>query len=227
MSKRTQITSAEVLRRLSKTKITSTNEVLNQFPSAKMPAIANHLMNLSRLGYVEKIGSNLYRASANRDYYRVTRYLILPVDLFKLAKRYLLQGNTLKETQEITGLPFESIKFVNNAIKGKIIPEIEAKNPVQVKREEVDNLFSSFASTPKSVIEPEEIIEKDVKVQEIPEVPEVPKQDLIEVRYKKEPFHVNHVPVLNYFTISINGVNLKVEEGLHLMYENETVFISR
>jgi hypothetical protein len=224
MSKRTQITSAEVLRRLSKTKITSTNEVLNQFPSAKMPAIANHLMNLSRLGYVEKIGSNLYRASANRDYYRVTRYLILPVDLFKLAKRYLLQGNTLKETQEITGLPFESIKFVNNAIKGKIIPEIEAKNHVQVKREEVDNLFSSFTSKPESVVEPEEIIEKDVKVQEIPEVP---KQDLIEVRYKKEPFHVNHVPVLNYFTISINGVNLKVEEGLHLMYENETVFISR
>ena len=224
MSKRTQITSAEVLRRLSKTKITSTNEVLNQFPSAKMPAIANHLMNLSRLGYVEKIGSNLYRASANRDYYRVTRYLILPVDLFKLAKRYLLQGNTLKETQEITGLPFESIKFVNNAIKGKIIPEIEAKNPVQVKREEVDNLFSTFASKPESVVEPEEVIEKDV---EVLEVPEVPKQDLIEVRYKKEPFHVNHVPVLNYFTISINGVNLKVEEGLHLMYENETVFISR
>lgn len=218
MSKRTQITSAEVLRRLSKTKITSTNEVLNQFPSAKMPAIANHLMNLSRLGYVEKIGSNLYRASANRDYYRVTRYLILPVDLFKLAKRYLLQGNTLKETQEITGLPFESIKFVNNAIKGKIIPEIEVKNPVQVKREEVDNLFSSFASKPESVVEPEEVIE---------EVVEVPKQDLIEVRYKKEPFHVNHVPVLNYFTICINGVNLKVEEGLHLMYENETVFISR
>jgi hypothetical protein len=183
-----------------------------------MPAIANHLMNLSRLGYVEKIGSNLYRASANRDYYRVTRYLILPVDLFKLAKRYLLQGNTLKETQEITGLPFESIKFVNNAIKGKIIPEIEVKNPVQVKREEVDNLFSSFASKPESVVEPEEVIE---------EVVEVPKQDLIEVRYKKEPFHVNHVPVLNYFTICINGVNLKVEEGLHLMYENETVFISR
>jgi hypothetical protein len=218
MSKRTQITSAEVLRRLSKTKITNTNEVLNQFPSAKMPAIANHLMNLSRAGLVEKIGSNLYRASANRDYYRVTRYLILPVDLFKLAKRYLLQGNTLKETQEITGLPFESIKFVNNAIKGKIIPEIEAKNPVQVKREEVDNLFSTFASKPESVVEPEEVIEKDV---------EVPKQDLIEVRYNKEPFHINHVPVLNYFTISINGVNLKVEEGLHLMYENETVFISR
>jgi hypothetical protein len=217
MSKRTQITSAEVLRRLSKTKITNTNEVLNQFPSAKMPAIASHLMNLSRLGLVEKLGSNLYRASANRDYYRVTRYLILPIDLFKLAKRYLLQGNTLRETQEITGLPFESIKFVNNAIKGKIIPEIEAKNPVQVKREEVDNLFSTFASTPESVVEPEEVIKKNV------EVPEVP-----EVRYlKKEPFQVNHVPVLNYFTISINGVNLKVEEGLHLMYENETVFISR
>ena len=218
MSKRPQITSTEILRKLSKNKITNTNHLLNHFPSMKMPALTAHLMKLTRQGLVEKLGSNLYRASNNRDYYRVTRYTVLPVDLFKLAKKCILQNHTLRETEEIVGISFESVKFVNNVLKGRIVPEIELKTSVQVQREEVYNLFNS-----------PELEEKDAEpiepVEEVTE--EVSNQDLVEVRYKKEPFHINHVPVLNYFTISVNGVNLKVEEGLHLMYENETVFISR
>jgi hypothetical protein len=188
------ITFDQVLLKLPKNKVIQTSELLGEFPGMKMPALTAQLMRLTSKDLVEKLGASTYRVADNRPYYRVSKYIILPLDLFELIVSYLREGITFQNIHVITGIPMESVKFVNKTLGGKIKPRIETKSSIEQARAKLNSATK------------EELDEIEVEEVEIVQP--------IEVETK-------------YFAVSVQGINLKVEEGLHMKFEDGTVYISR
>lgn len=188
------ITFDQVLLKLPKNKVIQTSELLLEFPGMKMPALTAQLMRLTSKGLVEKLGASTYRVSDNRPYYRVSKYIILPLDLFELIVSYLREGITFHDIHVITGIPMESVKFVNRAITGKIKPRIETKSSIEQARAKLNSATK------------EELDE--IEIEEVEIVQPIPAET-------------------KYFAVSVQGINLKVEEGLHMKFEDGTVYISR
>lgn len=189
------ITFDQVLLKLPKNKVIQTSELLKEFPGMKMPALTSQLMRLTSKDLVEKLGASTYRVSDNRPYYRVSKYIILPLDLFELIVSYLREGVAFRDIHVITGIPMESVKFVNKTLGGKIKPRIETKSSVEQARAKLNSATK----------------------EELDEIEEVEEGEIV------QPTEVE----TKYFAVSVQGINLKVEEGLHMKFEDGTVYISR
>ena len=133
------ITFDQVLLKLPKNKVIQTSELLGEFPGMKMPALTAQLMRLTSKDLVEKLGASTYRVADNRPYYRVSKYIILPLDLFELIVSYLREGITFQNIHVITGIPMESVKFVNKTLGGKITPRIETKSSIEQARAKLNS----------------------------------------------------------------------------------------
>jgi predicted transcriptional regulator of viral defense system len=209
------VSSSQILAKMPKNQLVSTADLITSFPGMNMTALSSQLMRLTDRGILDKLGASLYRLpneSASKQRYRVSRYVVLPLDLFNIVAKYLKDGYTLKDTHLITGIPFESVKFVRNVVNNTISPPIETKTPIELKKEELSALLAEKA-------------EEEVKVEEVEEVEEVEvvKPEVTKV-VVSEP-ETNRVP--SYFTIVVQGVTLKVAEGLQLRFKDEAVFIDR
>lgn len=209
------VSSSQILAKMPKNQLVSTADLITSFPGMNMTALSSQLMRLTDRGILDKLGASLYRLpneSASKQRYRVSRYVVLPLDLFNIVAKYLKDGYTLKDTHLITGIPFESVKFVRNVVNNTISPPIETKTPIELKKEELSALLAEKA-------------EEEVKVEEVEEVEEVkvvkPEVTKVVVR---EP-EISKAP--SYFTIVVQGVTLKVAEGLQLRFKDEAVFIDR
>lgn len=209
------VSSSQILAKMPKNQLVSTADLITSFPGMNMTALSSQLMRLTDRGILDKLGASLYRLpneSASKQRYRVSRYVVLPLDLFNIVAKYLKDGYTLKNTHLITGIPFESVKFVRNVVNNTISPPIETKTPIELKKEELSALLAEKA-------------EEEVGVQEVEEVEEVKvvKPEVTKV-VVSEP-ETDRVP--SYFTIVVQGVTLKVAEGLQLRFKDEAVFIDR
>lgn len=191
------IHSSQILLKLPKNKVIQTSEVLAEFPNMKMPALTAQLMRLTGKGLIEKLGASTYRVATNKPYYRISRYIILPSDLFDLITRYLQEGKTLQETHLITGIPMESVKFVYKTLLGKIKPKLEEKSAIELEREKLYSSLEENAEEVEPVVEEAEVTEAIAPVE------------------------------TKYFSVSVQGMHLAVEEGLHMKFEDGTVYISR
>lgn len=216
------VSSSQILAKMPKNQLVSTSDLITSFPGMKMSALGSQLMRLTDKGILDKLGATLYRLpneSAPKQHYRVSRYVVLPLDLFNIVAKYLKDGYTLKDTHLITGIPFESVKFVRNVVNNTISPPIETKTPIELKKEELSALLAEKAEEEVEVEEVEEVEEAKVQVEEV----EVVKPEVTKV-VVSEP-ETNRVP--SYFTIVVQGVTLKVAEGLQLRFKDEAVFIDR
>lgn len=216
------VSSSQILAKMPKNQLVSTSDLITFFPGMKMSALGSQLMRLTDKGILDKLGATLYRLpneSAPKQHYRVSRYVVLPLDLFNIVAKYLKDGYTLKDTHLITGIPFESVKFVRNVVNNTISPPIETKTPIELKKEELSALLAEKAEEEVEVEEVEEVEEAKVQVEEVEVVkPEVTKVVVSEPEISKAP---------SYFTIVVQGVTLKVAEGLQLRFKDEAVFIDR
>lgn len=216
------VSSSQILAKMPKNQLVSTSDLITSFPGMKMSALGSQLMRLTDRGILDKLGATLYRLpneSAPKQHYRVSRYVVLPLDLFNIVAKYLKDGYTLKDTHLITGIPFESVKFVRNVVNNTISPPIETKTPIELKKEELSALLAEKAEEEVEVEEVEEVEEAKVQVEEVEVVkPEVTKVVVREPEISKAP---------SYFTIVVQGVTLKVAEGLQLRFKDEAVFIDR
>jgi hypothetical protein len=216
------VSSSQILAKMPKNQLVSTADLITSFPGMNMTALSSQLMRLTDRGILDKLGASLYRLpneSASKQRYRVSRYVVLPLDLFNIVAKYLKDGYTLKDTHLITGIPFESVKFVRNVVNNTISPPIETKTPIELKKEELSALLAEKAEEEVEVEEVEEVEEAKVQVEEV----EVVKTEVTKV-VVSEP-ETNRVP--SYFTIVVQGVTLKVAEGLQLRFKDEAVFIDR
>lgn len=216
------VSSSQILAKMPKNQLVSTSDLITSFPGMNMTALTSQLMRLTDRGILDKLGASLYRLpneSAPKQHYRVSRYVVLPLDLFNIVAKYLKDGYTLKDTHLITGIPFESVKFVRNVVNNTISPPIETKTPIELKKEELSALLAEKAEEEVEVEEVEEVEEAKVQVEEV----EVVKPEVTKV-VVSEP-ETNRVP--SYFTIVVQGVTLKVAEGLQLRFKDEAVFIDR
>jgi hypothetical protein len=216
------VSSSQILAKMPKNQLVSTSDLITSFPGMKMSALGSQLMRLTDKGILDKLGATLYRLpneSAPKQHYRVSRYVVLPLDLFNIVAKYLKDGYTLKDTHLITGIPFESVKFVRNVVNNTISPPIETKTPIELKKEELSALLAEKAEEEVEVEEVEEVEEAKVQVEEV----EVVKPEVTKV-VVSEP-ETDRVP--SYFTIVVQGVTLKVAEGLQLRFKDEAVFIDR
>ncbi len=216
------VSSSQILAKMPKNQLVSTSDLITSFPGMKMSALGSQLMRLTDKGILDKLGATLYRLpneSAPKQHYRVSRYVVLPLDLFNIVAKYLKDGYTLKDTHLITGIPFESVKFVRNVVNNTISPPIETKTPIELKKEELSALLAEKAEEEVEVEEVEEVEEAKVQVEEV----EVVKTEVTKV-VVREP-EISKAP--SYFTIVVQGVTLKVAEGLQLRFKDEAVFIDR
>jgi hypothetical protein len=213
MTHRKSVTSTQILAKMPKNQLIQTSELLKSFPEMQLAALTAQLMRLTDKGVIDKLGASIYRFpvdSAPKQRYRVSRYVVLPMDLFNLVAKYLKEGYTMKDVHLITGIPFESVKFVRKIINNEISPDIETKSPLELKKQELRSLLANDAEAP--VQELEEV--EEVKVAK----PEVTKVTVSEPETDRVP---------SYFTIVVQGVTLKVAEGLQLRFKDEAVFIDR
>jgi hypothetical protein len=213
MTHRKSVTSTQILAKMPKNQLIQTSELLKSFPEMQLAALTSQLMRLTDKGVIDKLGASIYRFpvdSAPKQRYRVSRYVVLPMDLFNLVAKYLKEGYTMKDVHLITGIPFESVKFVRKIINNEISPDIETKSPLELKKQELRSLLANDAEAP--VQELEEV--EEVKVAK----PEVTKVTVSEPETDRVP---------SYFTIVVQGVTLKVAEGLQLRFKDEAVFIDR
>jgi predicted house-cleaning noncanonical NTP pyrophosphatase (MazG superfamily) len=211
------VSSSQILAKMPKNQLVSTSDLITFFPGMTMSALGSHLMRLTDKGILDKLGATLYRLpneSAPKQHYRVSRYVVLPLDLFNIVAKYLKDGYTMKDTHLITGIPFESVRFVRDVVNNIIAPPIETKTSIELKKEELSALLAEKAEE-----EVEEVEEVKVQVEEVEVVkPEVTKVIVTEPEISKAP---------TYFTIVVQGVTLKVAEGLQLRFKDEAVFIDR
>jgi hypothetical protein len=219
MTHRKSVTSTQILAKMPKNQLIQTSELLKSFPEMQLAALTAQLMRLTDKGVIDKLGASIYRLpvdSAPKQRYRVSRYVVLPMDLFNVVAKYLKEGYTMKDVHLITGIPFESVKFVRKIINNEISPDIETKSPLELKKQELRSLLANDAEAPVQELEEVEEVEEvdEVKVAK----PEVTKVVVSEPETDRVP---------SYFTIVVQGVTLKVAEGLQLRFKDEAVFIDR
>lgn len=201
------ITSEQLLIKIPQNKIVDTKELLSKFPGMQMPSLTTQLIRLTNKGMLEKLGASVYRVATNKPYYQVSKYVVLPQDLFEITKKYLEEGHTLRGTQFIVGIPFDSVKFVFRVITGKLNPVLMQKSALEMEREK---LGLAGIEQVQEVEKAEELALLQENVAEPDTSPEI-----------AEPLQSR------YFPITVQGVTIKVEEGLQMMFENGTVCISR
>jgi hypothetical protein len=218
MTHRKSVTSTQILAKMPKNQLIQTSELLKSFPEMQLAALTSQLMRLTDKGVIDKLGASIYRLpvdSAPKQRYRVSRYVVLPMDLFNLVAKYLKEGYTMKDVHLITGIPFESVKFVRKVINNEISPDVETKSPLELKKQELRSLLANDAEAPVQELEELEEVEE---VEEEVVKPEVTKVTVSEPETDRVP---------SYFTIVVQGVTLRVVEGLQLRFEDEAVFIDR
>jgi hypothetical protein len=216
MTHRKSVTSTQILAKMPKNQLIQTSELLKSFPDMQLAALTSQLMRLTDKGVIDKLGASIYRLpvdSAPKQRYRVSRYVVLPMDLFNVVAKYLKEGYTMKDVHLITGIPFESVKFVRKVINNEISPDIETKSPLELKKQELRSLLANDVEAPVQELE---------EVEEVEEL-KVAKPEVTKVIVSKP--ETDRVPT--YFTIVVQGVTLKVAEGLQLRFKDEAVFIDR